>query len=144
MNKSFSSKGGLITFIKTNFKVNKLDIFDNSDFFEAQFFELEINDNEKIAIGNVWRSPYDYSSSVKNFIDEFKPLLNLLNDKYSKIIISGDFNINLLSCDTNRYFNMFLDLMFTNSMIPSITLPTRFDQNRKSATLIDNIFVKTK
>ena len=56
----------------------------------------------------------------------------------------GDFNMNLLSFEKNNSINQFMDNIFDHGFIPSITLPTRFDLGRRSATLIDNILVKTK
>ena len=50
----------------------------------------------------------------------------------------GDFNIDLLKYDTNKDSTMFLDIMYTNFLLPYITIPTRVTTHSK--TLIDNIF----
>lgn len=51
----------------------------------------------------------------------------------------GDFNINLLKCETCNYAHNFLLPLQSLSFIPTIDKPTRVHGN--SATLIDNIFV---
>ena len=50
----------------------------------------------------------------------------------------GDFNINLLNCNTNKATSDFIDLLFSHNFIPLINKPTRV--THRSATVIDNIF----
>ena len=50
----------------------------------------------------------------------------------------GDFNIDLLKCDTNTDSRTFLDSMYQNFFLPYITTPTRVTTHSKSP--IDNIF----
>ena len=54
------------------------------------------------------------------------------------IVLLGDFNIDLLKYDTNKDSTPFLDLMYTNFLLPYVTTPTRVTSH--SETLIDNIF----
>ena len=54
------------------------------------------------------------------------------------IVLLGDFNIDLLKYDTNKDSTAFLDLMYTNFLLPYVTTPTRVTSH--SETLIDNIF----
>ena len=55
-----------------------------------------------------------------------------------KIVLLGDFNVDLLKYDSNHDISDFLDTMHSNLLLPHITSPTRI--NAKSSTLIDNIF----
>ena len=48
----------------------------------------------------------------------------------------GDYNLDLLKCSEHEYTQEFLDIMYSNNLIPTITKPTR----PKTRTLIDNIF----
>ena len=57
------------------------------------------------------------------------------------VILLGDFNIDLLHCETSYATNEFLDLMFSASLTPKITIPTRLTVH--SRTLIDNIFTNS-
>ena len=50
----------------------------------------------------------------------------------------GDFNINLLNYDHHMETHDYVDTMFSNSLIPQITKPTRITPT--TATLIDNIY----
>ena len=50
----------------------------------------------------------------------------------------GDFKTNLLNYESNRETADFLNNMYSNSLVPYITLPTRITP--RSKTLIDNIF----
>ena len=54
------------------------------------------------------------------------------------IVLLGDFNIDLLKYDTNKDSTAFLDLMYTNFLLPYVTTPTQVTSH--SETLIDNIF----
>ena len=51
----------------------------------------------------------------------------------------GDFNVNLINYNKNRGTYEFLEQLFNHDYTPQITLPTRI--TKKTATLIDNIFV---
>ena len=50
----------------------------------------------------------------------------------------GDFNINLLNNDNNMDTHDYVDTVFSNSLIPQITNPTRI--KRTTTTLIYNIY----
>ena len=51
----------------------------------------------------------------------------------------GDFNMDLLKCETSSYSHDFLSSLQSCFLIPSIDKPMRVRSS--SATLIDNIFV---
>ena len=55
------------------------------------------------------------------------------------IIITGDFNINLLHYDDHSETAEFLSMMLSFEYIPLISLPTRITSH--SCTLIDNILI---
>ena len=57
-----------------------------------------------------------------------------------EVIITGDFNINLLKINEKYIFCEFLKSLIGHSYFPKITFPTRF--SRTSGTLIDNFFCK--
>ena len=71
----------------------------------------------------------------------FAPLLKNLN-KENKVILTGDFNVNLLNFGRKRGTHQFLEELFHNNYTPQITLPTRITD--RSATLIGNIFLNTQ
>ena len=55
-----------------------------------------------------------------------------------EVILLGDFNIDLLKCDSNKNVSDFLDIIYSTNLVPNITSPTRLTS--RSQTLIDNIF----
>ena len=65
-------------------------------------------------------------------------LLQKLSREDKTIMLMSDFNIDLLKYDTNKDSTMFLDIMYTNFLLPYITIPTRVTTHSK--TLIDNTF----
>ena len=90
-------------------------------------------------IGNIYRPP---NSNIDIFLQDLELILKKLDCKEFKnaeeILISGDFNINVLSHLNHAPTNRFLSLMLTHSFMPTITLPSRISEN--TATCIDNIF----
>ena len=76
-------------------------------------------------------------------VDEFNdiyltPLLKKITFENKNIILTGDFNINLLNTETDEPTSSFLKNLASNLFIPHIILPTRI--TTRSKTLIDNIF----
>ena len=73
------------------------------------------------------------------FIDIYlSELLQKLSREDKTIMLMGDLNIDLLKYDTNKDSTMFLDIMYTNFLLPYIAIPNRVTTHSK--TLIDNIF----
>ena len=62
---------------------------------------------------------------------------NLSKESNKRIVLVGDFIIDLFNFDTSEHVSTFLDDLPCNSLQPQILLPTRISNNK---TLIDNIF----
>ena len=69
------------------------------------------------------------------------PFFDKLSIENKNIILLGDFNVDLLHYESNNPTREFLDLMFSASLTPQITIPTRLAIH--SRTLIDNIFTNS-
>ena len=80
------------------------------------------------------------SMDANEFNERYLSILNekLLLEKNKEIILMGDFNINLLRYNEDHNSTDFLDQIYSCSLIPRITSPTRVTP--RSKTLIDNIF----
>ena len=78
--------------------------------------------------------------SANEFNELYFSILNekRLLEKNKEIILMGDFNINLLRYNEDHNSTDFLDQIYSCSLIPRITSPTRVTP--RSKTLIDNIF----
>ena len=73
-------------------------------------------------------------------MDDFlHPTLDRLYKQKQKLIITGDFNYDLIKYESHKQTNDFYDLISSYSYRPLILQPTRVTY--KSNTLIDNIFV---
>ena len=91
-------------------------------------------------VGTICKHP---SMNVSTFNAEFfAPLLKNLNKENKEVILTGDFNVNLLNFGKKRGTHQFLEELFHNNYTPQITLPTRITD--RSATLTDNIFLNTQ
>eukprot|EP00111_Clytia_hemisphaerica_P017884 TCONS_00052906-protein len=87
-------------------------------------------------VGVVYRHP---DNKIQIFNDEFeKRVLERIKNEDKKVIIMGDYNINLMNCESHRHTSNFFDKMVSFNFLPYIIQPTRFNGN--SHTLIDNIF----
>ena len=67
------------------------------------------NLSKTITIGNIYRPPRSCNENINNFIDEFSKTTTLENSSY--LIITWDFNINLLKINENRIYSDFVDTM---------------------------------
>ena len=101
--------------------------------FESTFIEIQ-GDKKTMIIGNIYRHP----RADDSFIDFLEPTLIKLGKTKKKVLISGDFNFDLIKYDTHRPTNEFYDLLSSYSYRPSILQPSRVTS--RSNTLIDNIF----
>ena len=104
---------------------------------ESTFLEIFPDDKKSnCIIGCLYKHPNfsteDFNSNYMN------PLLEKINNEGKKIILMGDFNINLMKEGTDRHVDDFIDILGANLILPTILIPTRVTP--KTQTLIDNIF----
>ena len=72
------------------------------------------------------------------FNDEYlKPLPVKLISENKKVILLGDFNIDLLKCNSNKNASDFVDIIYSTNLLPNIT---SLRLTSRSQILIDNIF----
>ena len=131
--------GGVALFIKENIDFlnrEKLSIFDND--LESIFIEIDkdqLNTKQNVIIGSVYRPP---GAEIKTFHEKLKLILEVVTRENKLCYLMGDYNIDLLNCQSHILTGDFFDLMSSYSFIPLISRPTRVTNN--TATLIDNIF----
>ena len=75
-----------------------------------------------ILLGNVYRPPRNNNDndSIRRFNTESSSVLNILAKSNLNIIISGDFNINLLEINERECYGEFQDLMIMNELFSKI------------------------
>jgi len=109
--------------------------------FESLFVRIELNNKKSILLGNIYRPP---QTNILSFNENLNLVLNQISTdpslKVCQLIISGDFNIDLLKVSTHADTTRYFDLLLENSLFPVISKPTRISHS--SATLIDHILVK--
>lgn len=128
--------GGIAIYINQLYQFserNDLSII-TENIIEAQFIEINMP-AKNMLIGIIYRPPND---TYKQFEDRLSAILRKINQENKKCYLMGDFNIDLLKLDLNDNSNSFINLMFSSSLYPTISKPTRI--TKSTATLIDNIF----
>jgi len=116
-------------------KINPPCLFTSFELTLLNIPQLKIPD---IIICVIYRPP---GLNLDVFLQEFEILTEFLtskNNKKKKIVMLGDFNIDLLSADSHQLTNDFLNSMIALHLLPLILKPTRITPT--SSTLIDNIF----
>ena len=106
---------------------------------ESLFIEIDkdtINKKMNCIVGVIYRPP---DTDVKLFNEKMNEILSCIKTEKKLAYLLGDFNLNLLSIDKHKDTQDFIDSMYSFSMFPCITKPTRVTS--RSATLIDNLFV---
>ena len=133
-----SANGGVLLYIKKaiNYKLRPdLMIYKKRE-LKSVFIEIIQKDFKNIVAGCIYRDPCMQQSE---FNDEYlKPLSEKLISENKEVILLGDFNIDLLNCDSNKNVSDFLDIIYSINLLPNITSPTRLTS--RSQTLIDIIF----
>ena len=110
-----------------------------NDIMESLFVEVKIQKDKKLFIGVIYRPPQ--SSCIDDFLQATNELLQNRELINTNCIITGDFNINLLTSNHSST-NDFLEIMLSSTFLPLISRPTRITDH--SATLIDNIFCNSQ
>jgi hypothetical protein len=137
-----STKGGLVIYIQNKINYNNVNIVNSFSTWEGLFLDIQLEQmNSAITIGNIYRPPRDNNNhnSLDNFMHEFKDTLGSISRRSASLIISGDFNIDLLKLNNNGKFQEYYDFMMDLRLIQSITAPTRLSLN---PSLIDHFYVK--
>ena len=81
---------------------------------------------------------YRYHGNDAEFSDHFMEVIDDYKDK--PLVILGDFNIDLLSYNTDHNTDKFVNAMISNSFFPLVNKPTNFFRNL--STLIDHAWCK--
>ena len=123
-----------------NYKIRKdLSIYKAKE-LESIFIEIIFPKISNIIVGCIYKHPF---MDPDKFSDTYlTKLINSTTNSKKPIILTGDFNFNLLKYGNHSATTTFLDLLFRNSFMPLITQPTRITSHSK--TLIDNIFINSQ
>jgi hypothetical protein len=138
--------GGLAIYVNENIKYKaRTDLqfpIEKQHEYDSLFIEIVTPEpsDKNIIVGNIYRSPN--FNNVQDFTSHLKTLVESIDKENKTIILTGDFNIDLLKASVSLPTACFSDMMISNGMIPQITLPTRVTHN--TATLIDHIYCNSQ
>ena len=120
-----SANRGVLLYIKKaiNYKLRPdLMIYEKWE-LESVFIETIQKDSNNIVTECIYRHSCKQQSE---FNDEYlKPFLEKLISENKDVILLGDFNIDLLKCDSNKNVSDFLDIIYSTKLLPNITSSTR-------------------
>ena len=130
--------GGVSLLIKDSIQycVRK-DLCINDAILQAIFVEVDKDIfavGVNIILGVIYRPP---NTDIITFNDKLNYVLNVIQKERKTVFLMGDYNINLMN-ENHSPTCQFLDTLYSNSMFPLISKPTRITEI--NATLIDNIF----
>ena len=132
--------GGIAILVNesTSFSVRN-DLSSHVSRAESLFIELPQSAtslNKKIVIAEIYRPP---SGNKTAFIDEIDLLLEALTRENCLCYIMGDFNIDLMVCDSDNMSLNYLNCFHRHAFFPLVNRPTRL----VSRTLLDHIFTNS-
>ncbi|XP_065642723.1 uncharacterized protein LOC136074345 [Hydra vulgaris] len=134
-----AKKGGALLYLQSNINYNvrqDLTVY-VPNYLESVFVEIVNPFKKNIIIGCIYRHP---SLNPKEFLsDHFNPLLEKLSSENKQVVITGDFNMDLLNYNESNIISDYLDSLCSYSFFPTIIQPTRITCTSK--TIIDNIFL---
>ena len=107
------NKGGLVTYIKSEYDTQVLDICPQSDIWEGLFIDIKNKETESHHIvGNIYKPPRNNNNNtnITRFINELTPILKTLDEFNCDIALAGDYNINLLQLDERQKYSDFFML----------------------------------
>ena len=130
--------GGISVFISQGFQATEVrGSRISNQTIESLFINVnQPGANKSFILGTVYKPP---SSDCVAFTDSLCNLIGGLSLRSTELILCGDFNLDLFAVDTHVPTAEFVHRLFSLSLTPIISKPTRVTDH--SATLIDNIFI---
>ena len=140
--------GGVGIFVKKDIVFNVLKQYSvfSERIFESLFIEITNDNNQKVVIGSVYRPGtkcpgLTFNDQFAEFSDILSNTLSELGSKYDNVYIFGDFNLDLLKINENKFISQYIDNLCSFGFLQIVTKPTRIAEN--SATLIDHIITNS-
>ena len=128
------SAGGVGMFINNSLDYVVLEKTSN-EAFQALWIELSFPKKKSIVCGII----YSQHNSPDQFQKYFDETIENFTTSGKQLCLFGDTNVDLLKSEYCHYAHGFLSTLLSCYLIPTIDKPTRV--HKRSATLIDNIFV---
>ena len=111
--------GGVSIYIHNSLKFKERpDLAINNKDIESLTLEILSDKTRNVLVNVLYRPPAGQYEQFENFLTTFFSRTKSCN---KNIHIAGDFNLNLLDHNTNKKAQSFLNLIYQNSLIPTIT-----------------------
>ena len=131
--------GGVSIFVQDSIDYfQRPDLCYQNKYIESIFIEIDkdqVGKDRNVIAGVIYRPP---DTDISTFNDYLSELLSKVKTERKFIACLGDFNISLLNIESHEPTHEFADVMYSHSLFPCVTKPTRVTS--KTASLIDNIF----
>ena len=135
---SCTKAGGVGFYIKSSLPyIVRTDIDLNLETVENMWLQVETN-NRPTTIGVVYRHPEYSVDQLSNFSNSLEKILQNFSNSKIDFFITGDFNIDLGSLNSNRVFRNYADNLISYSIKCAINKPTRITETSK--TLLDHLY----
>ena len=122
-------------FVKESFCCkNRQDLSINCDAIESLCLEIANKKSKNIILNLTYRSP---NGDRKEFEKHLNKILSTNDILKKELIMICNFNMNLLDFEQIKNVQNFLNIMFSHSMMPIITIHV----TKNTATAIDHIFI---
>ena len=132
--------GGVAIYALNKYKVKlreDLSIFEEG-VLESLFIETKIG-HKSFVLGEVYRIP---NTDQEFFINTYENIITKIIQEKKEILIGSDQNLNLIKADSDSNVQKFLNVNYSNGLLPVIQKPTRVVY--ETATLIDNFYTTNK
>ena len=114
-----------------------IQFYNDLNEFQMKFVEMIVPKGANIILSVTYRHPKRNSDGTFN--SKLKELLEKVTSEHKILMFLGDFNYNLLNHDKDLHTKDFIEIMYSNSLQPTINKPTRV-VDRHKPSLLDNIF----
>ena len=131
------SGGGVALYVNNKHQFNyrhDLSIFEDGA-MESVFVELTLGVGS-IVVGEIYRPP---NSNESFFVEQYENIVKTILTEKKDLLIGSDQNLNLLRAESHKQTQDFLDINYSNGILPVILKPTRI--THETATLIDNFYI---
>ena len=119
-----SSRGGVLLYISNQFNCKPRHdvLIYKPSLLESIFVEIIFPKKSNIVVGCMYKDP---TMEINEFNTILSPLLHRVSMENKIFLLLGDFNIDLINCNTDNNTSEFLNLVSSYNITPHITLPTR-------------------
>ena len=113
--------------------------------YESQWIKIQSGGDNSVILGNIYRPNTPPRADLKNALKLHSDILRQISSdsklRNLKLIVASDFNVDLLTFETNQLTKDYLDLHFEMGLLPLITLSAHI--TRTSSKVIDHIFTSS-